>query len=182
MTTNNTRPDLWGEDREWEQSYSPSQMRDMWRETMGFLDGLYTLQEGTSNETMTVVMGDAVWRARQELEHFEEEVAVRLKWNMDHGRRLPFGEVLIPFLERAGLSPRELLAGAGRLEEPHAEQTLLRHIYGPARPCRGRLPRGLGRAARPVHRRGHSPERGAPAGSDEAGPALLGKPRPHAGN
>ena len=50
---------------------------------------------------------------------------------MAEGRLTPFGDVLAPFLERASLTPRALLVEAGRIEEPNAEEILLRHMYGP---------------------------------------------------
>lgn len=79
-----------------------------------------------------VALMDALKRARLEAEHFEEEVAMRLAWNKAHGRTTPFGRVLKVEMGRAGFgSASELLYAAGRMEEPHATQTLERLMHGP---------------------------------------------------
>ena len=75
---------------------------------------------------------DMVWRVRAEVKRWEAEVKMRLDWNMRQGHLTPFGEALVPLMERAGIKePQELLLRAGRHEEPHALEILLRHMYGP---------------------------------------------------
>lgn len=141
------RPDLWwGESREWEEGHNAGDLLDDWRETVRALEALSQMQDYARNETMIVAFGDVLRRARIELEHFEEEVAMRLKWNMDHGRLTPFGDAIKPFLDRAELTPRKMLDKAGRLEEEHAEQTLLRHMHGPVPRAVGGYLMGFGEA------------------------------------
>jgi hypothetical protein len=62
---------------------------------------------------------------------------------MSERRLTPFGEVLYPLLERAGLGPLELLLQAGRVEEPNAQLVLLRHMYGPRPAAEGGYLRGF---------------------------------------
>ena len=62
---------------------------------------------------------------------------------MSEGRLTPFGEALYPLLERAGITPFELLVKAGRVEERNSGVTLLRHMYGPRPEVRGGYLRGF---------------------------------------
>ncbi len=132
MTTESTRPDLWGEEREWEGQYGPGELLDQWREACATLEKLAELTEGRRHEMTYIAIMDALKRARVEAEHFEGEIRMRLSWNKAHGKLTPFGRVLSPLMERAGYgSAAELLLAAGKMEEPHATEKLERLMHGP---------------------------------------------------
>lgn len=126
------RPDLWGEPREWEGPYGPGELLDQWRKACTTLENLAGMTQDRAHEMLYIAVTDALGRARQERDHFEEEVRMRLDWNKAHGRLTPFGRVLKPMMERAGHgSAGDLLYAAGKVEEPHATEILERLMHGP---------------------------------------------------
>ena len=138
------RRDHWGEELrdnrlEWELDYDPGFILDCWRECAGMLDGLAeTFVHTSPNNALVLAMGDVHWRAEQEVAYWEDQVRMRLEWRIKTERLTAFGEVLKPLMDRAGIATaKELLKRAGKLGEPHAEETLLRHMYGPPTEVRG---------------------------------------------
>ena len=129
--------DHWADLPEWENEHDPGQVLDWWREAAETLAPLSRLVERSPNEALGVAVYSAENRAREQVERWEETVGALLRENMDAGRLTPFGEALKPVLDRAGLAPEELLYRAGRIEEPHAVETLLRHMHGPEPEVRG---------------------------------------------
>jgi len=128
------RPDLWGEPREWEEQYGPGELLDGWRFACATLETLAEMNTsaGSRHEMLYIAVTDALERSRAEARHFGEEVAMRLEWNKTHGRLTPFGRVIGPMMERAGISSAaELLYAAGKMEEPHATEILERLMHGP---------------------------------------------------
>lgn len=126
--------DLWAELPEWEHDHDPGQILDWWREAAEVLSPLSRLAEGSNNEGLQTAIYSAQNRVREQVERWDAEVWTLLDANTGEGseaRLTPFGEVLVPLLERAGLTPQGLLVAAGRIEEPNAEEILLRHMYGP---------------------------------------------------
>ena len=61
-----------------------------------------------------------------------DQVEMRLERRVKTERLTAFGEVLRPPMDGAGIATtKELLERAGKQHEPHAVETLLRHMYGP---------------------------------------------------
>ncbi len=129
MTTEHHDP--WAEMPEWEQEHDPGQVLDWWREAAEVLAPLSILVDHSPNEALGTAVYSAESRVAEQVERWDKEVWKLLDENMGKGRLTPFGEVLFPLLERAGLTPQELLVEAGRIQEPNAEEILLRHMYGP---------------------------------------------------
>ncbi len=123
--------DLWAELPEWENEHDPGQVLDWWREAAEVLAPLSRLVDRSPNEALGTAIYSAVNRVAEQVERWDAEVWTLLDANMGEGRLTPFGEVLSPLLERAGLTPQALLVQAGRIEEPNAEEILLRRMYGP---------------------------------------------------
>ena len=64
--------------------------------------------------------------------YWQDQVEMRLEWRVKTERLTAFGEVLRPLMDGAGIATtKELLERAGKQHEPHAVETLLRHMYGP---------------------------------------------------
>jgi hypothetical protein len=124
--------DLWADLPEWEDDHDPGKVLDWWREAEGLFAPLSRLAQDTDNETLQTAVWDAENRIRAQVRRWRSKVWVRLMVNIGERRLTPFGEALQPFLERARLTPFELLVEAGRIEEPHANETLVRHMHGPA--------------------------------------------------
>ena len=129
--------DLWADLPEWESRYNPGQILDWWREAAEFLAPLCSLLEGSQNEALQTALYSAQSRVCEQVERWDAQVWKVLDANMAEDRLTPFGEALAPVLERAGLTPRALLVEAGRIEEPNAEEILLRHMYGPPTEVKG---------------------------------------------
>jgi len=127
-----THLDLWADLPEWENEHDPGVVLDWWREAADVLAPLSNLAERSRNEALQTALYSAESRVREQVERWDAKVWTLLDANMAEGRLTPFGEVLAPLLKRAGLTPQGLLIEAGRIEEPNAEEILLRHMYGPA--------------------------------------------------
>ncbi len=132
MTNGHGRPDLWDGPREWEEGNDPGELLDQWREACDALETWAGMTEGAPHEMLYVAIMHALVKARVEREHFEEEVRMRLEWNVAHGRLTPFGRVLRPLMDRAGYgTAAELLIAADKIEETHATEKLERLMHGP---------------------------------------------------
>ncbi len=132
MTNGHGRPDLWGESREWEQGRDVGELLDDWRGACDALETWAEMLEYPPYEALYVAVMDALKKARAERAHFEEEVRMRLEWNVAHGRLTPFGRVLRPLMDRAGYgTAAELLIAADKIEEAHATERLERLMHGP---------------------------------------------------
>ncbi len=129
--------DLWANLPEWENEHDPGQVLDWWREAAELFAPLSKLAEYSRNEALQTAVFAAESRIAAEVERWDAKVWALLDENMAEGRLTPFGKTLVPFLERASLTPFELLVEAGRVQEPNAEETLLRHMYGPPAPGEG---------------------------------------------
>jgi hypothetical protein len=131
------RVNLWGEEMhgdrlEWELEYDPGEILDDWRETTALLEGVAKLAEHSPNNAFVLAIGVVHWNAEQEVIFWEDKVRMQLEWNAKTKRLTAFGEVLRPLMERAGIaSTWELVKRAGKGGEMYAEETLLRHMYGP---------------------------------------------------
>ncbi|MGH3147144.1 MAG: hypothetical protein ACRDTR_15210 [Rubrobacter sp.] len=112
--------DLWADLPEWEREHNPGQVLDWWREAAEVLSPLSRLVDRSLNEALQTAIYSAENRVREQVERWEAEVWTLLDANMGEGRLTPFGEVLSPLLERAGLTPQKALVEAGRIEEPNA--------------------------------------------------------------
>jgi hypothetical protein len=124
--------DLWADLPEWENEHDPGQVLDWWREAAELFAFLSKLAAASNNEALQTAVFAAENRIAVEVERWDAKVWTILDENIAESRLTPFGEVLVPFLERASLTPYGLLVEAGRIEEPNAEETLLRHMYGPS--------------------------------------------------
>lgn len=65
--------------------------------------------ESSTNEQLQTVVYSAHNRVSEHARDWQECVRGMLQENRDAGRLTPFGEVLAPLLERAGLTPKTLL-------------------------------------------------------------------------
>ncbi len=135
MTTEHHDP--WADLPKWENKHDPGQVLDWWREAAELFAPLSKLAEGSRNEALQTAVFAAENRIAAEVRRWDAKVWTILDANMGEDRLTPFGEILTPLLERAGLTPLGLLVEAGRVQEPHAEETLLRHMYGPPAPVEG---------------------------------------------
>ncbi len=132
--------DLWPFVPEFEADLSPGENLDRWREAEAFFAPLSDLAESSRNEQLQTAIFSAHNRVGHHACLWQERVREMLQENMDAGRLTPFGEVLAPLLERAGLTPKTLLLESGRIQEGRALETLLRHMHGPTtRPQAGYL-------------------------------------------
>ena len=131
MTQEQHPGDLWPFVPEFEADLSPGQNLDRWREAEAFFATLVALMEHSPNEQLQTAVYSAHNRVGHHARLWEDRVREILRENMDAGRLTPFGEVLAPLLERSGLTPKTLLVESGRIQEPHALETLLRHMHGP---------------------------------------------------
>ncbi|CAA9525519.1 MAG: hypothetical protein AVDCRST_MAG05-3933 [uncultured Rubrobacteraceae bacterium] len=124
--------DLWPFVPEFEADLSPGENLDRWREAEAFFAPLSELVESSTNEQLQTVVYSAHNRASEHARLWQERVRELLQENRDAGRLTPFGAVLVPILERAGLTPKTLLIESGRIQEPHALEVLLRQMHGPS--------------------------------------------------
>jgi len=129
--------DLWANLPEWENDHDAGQILDWWRGAAEVLAPLSKLADRSPNEALGTAVYSAENRVAEQVERWDKMVWTLIDENMGEGRLTPFGEVLSPLLERAGLTPQGLLVAAGRIEEPNAEEVLLRHMYGPATGIKG---------------------------------------------
>ncbi len=125
------RGDLWPYVPEFEADLDPGENLDRWREAEAFFAPLSALMEHCPNEQLQTAVYSAHNRVSEHARRWQKEVRALLQENMDAGRLTPFGEILAPLLERASLTPKTLLIESGRVQEPHALETLLRHMHGP---------------------------------------------------
>jgi hypothetical protein len=88
--------------------------------------------EASPNEQLQTAVYSAHNRCGEHARAWQDEGRELLRENRDAGRLTPFGEVLAPLLDWAGLTPKTLLVESGRIEERHALARLLRHMHGPA--------------------------------------------------
>ncbi|MDP8951616.1 MAG: hypothetical protein M3N18_05165 [Actinomycetota bacterium] len=132
MTQEQHPGDLWPLVPEFEADLGPGENLDRWREAEAFFAPLSDLAESSRNEQLQTAIFSAHNRVGHHACLWQERVREMLQENMDAGRLTPFGEVLAPLLERAGLTPKTLLTESGRIQEPHALETLLRHMHGPS--------------------------------------------------
>ena len=160
--------DLWPFVPEFEADLSPGENLDRWRGAEAFFAPLVALMEHSPNEQLQTTVYSAHNRVSEHARGWQERVREMLQENRDAGRLTPFGAVLAPLLERAGLTPKTLLIESGRIQEPHAwgrscatctaqprrrrpglveleelsVQSSPNHPHGAPRPPRGRSPAG----------------------------------------
>ncbi len=140
MTQEQHHGDLWPFVPEFEADLGPGENLDRWREAEAFFEPLVALMEHSPNEQLQTAVYSAHNRVSEHARLWQERVREMLQENRDAGRLTPFGEVLEPLLNRAGLTPKTLLFESGRIQEPHALEHLLRHMHGPStRPQAGYL-------------------------------------------
>lgn len=91
------------------------QVLDWWREAAECFAPLSRLAEGSRNQALQTALFSAQSKVAEQVERWDGRVWTLLDANIADGWLTPFGEVLSPLLERAGLMPLALLYEAGRL-------------------------------------------------------------------